>query len=149
MVIAVVSPAPTTGNLMYLTKRLEQAIRSLLDDRLREHGLTSLQYTALAELALRDGVSGARLARDSFVTPQSMAEMLRLMQDRGYIRRVRNERNRREYLVRITPAGRKLVDRLEPEVRELEARMVEGLTSPQAELFRRALQSAGAALRAT
>lgn len=136
-----------TGNLLYLTKRLEQAIRSFLDEELRPLDVTTLHYTALAELALRDGISGARLARESFVTPQSMAEMLRLLQDRGYISRTVNPESRREYLVFITEEGRALVDRLEPMVRDLESRMVAGLSASSVETFRGLLRSAGTSLR--
>lgn len=138
---------PVTTSLMYAAKRLEQVIRARLDEMLKDSEVTTLQYTALTALADKDGISGARLARESFVTPQSMAEMLKLLQDRGYIRRETNPESRREYLVYITDAGRAFVANLEREAAALEARMVIDLTPREVAAFRNALALSWAALR--
>lgn len=118
---------PSATPLLYAVKRLELAIRTRLDEMLADSGVTTLQYTALTVLAVRDGVSAAQLARDSFVTPQSMGEMLRLLEERGLVRREPNPLSRRELLVHITDEGRALLTEHAEAAAAIEARMTAGL----------------------
>ena len=62
--------------LLYLVKQVELAVRARLDELLRPDGLTALQYTALTVLERHPDMSVAQLARNSFVTAQSMADMV-------------------------------------------------------------------------
>jgi DNA-binding MarR family transcriptional regulator len=125
--------------LIYLVKQVELAIRSRLDDILRPAGLTALQYTALTVLERHPDVSAAQLARNSFVTSQSMADMISALEERSLIERHRDRTDRRRLVVALTPQGRKLLDSYRDEVVELEAQMMTGLTRAQATSLRRSL----------
>ncbi|MGW7271999.1 MarR family winged helix-turn-helix transcriptional regulator [Streptomyces sp. NPDC054864] len=129
-------------SLLYLVKRTELAVRARLEEMLRPAGITALQYTALTVLERHDGISAAQLARDSFVTAQSMADMVRALESRGLIRREPNPANRRERLILLTGAGRRLLaDYTEP-ARRLEERMVAEMSAKEADAFRKALNEA-------
>jgi DNA-binding MarR family transcriptional regulator len=133
-------------SLLYMVKQVELVVRSHLDELVRPSGITALQYTALTVLQRHDGLSAAQLARDSFVTAQSIADLVRSLEGRGLVRRERNPRNRRELLILLTDAGRELLARHEESVRELEERMVRELTAHQTAQFRQALTKAWHAL---
>ncbi|MFE9443689.1 MarR family winged helix-turn-helix transcriptional regulator [Streptomyces sp. NPDC006602] len=133
-------------SLLYMVKQLELVVRSHLDDLVKSSGITALQYTALTVLERHDGLSAAQLARDSFVTAQSIADLVRSLENRGLVRRERNPRNRRELLILLTDAGRELLAQHEGPVRELEERMVRDLTAHQSEQFRQSLSKAWHAL---
>ncbi|WP_329342415.1 MarR family transcriptional regulator [Streptomyces sp. NBC_00663] len=133
-------------SLLYMVKQVELVVRSHLDELVRPSGITALQYTALTVLERHDGLSAAQLARDSFVTAQSIADLVRSLENRELVRRERNPRNRRELLILLTDAGRALLARHEEPVRELEERMVRELTAHQTEQFRQALSRAWHAL---
>ncbi|MBB2944326.1 MarR family winged helix-turn-helix transcriptional regulator [Actinoplanes sp. CA-015351] len=133
-------------SLLYLVKQLELAVRARLDELVRSAGITALQYTALTVLERHDGLSAAQLARDSFVTAQSMADMVRALESRGLIRRERNAGNRRELLIRLTPEGRALLAAVAEPVHELENRMISKLTPDEAADFRQSLVTAWLAL---
>ncbi|MEU0409658.1 MarR family transcriptional regulator [Streptomyces griseorubiginosus] len=139
-----VTKAPPS--LLYMVKQVELVVRSHLDDLVRPSGITALQYTALTVLQRHDGLSAAQLARDSFVTAQSIADLVRSLETRGMVRRERNPNNRRELLILLTEEGRALLARHEGPVRELEERMVRDLTAHQTEQFRQALTTAWHAL---
>lgn len=126
-------------SLLYLVKRTELAVRARLEELVRPAGITALQYTALTVLEQHDGISAAQLARDSFVTAQSMADMVRALESRGLIRREPNPDNRRERLILLAEAGRRLLDEYAEPARELEERMVDGLSAEEVEAFRQAL----------
>ncbi|BCJ40734.1 MarR family transcriptional regulator [Actinoplanes ianthinogenes] len=129
-------------SLLYLVKQLELAVRARLDELVRGHGITALQYTALTVLERHDGLSAAQLARDSFVTAQSMADMVRALETRSLIRRERNPANRRELLLHLTDEGRALLTAVADPVRELESRMTTKLTEAQSAEFRQTLITA-------
>ena len=136
----------THTSLLYAVKRVEQVVRSRLDDLLKPTGITALQYTALTVLERHDGLPAAQLARNSFVTAQSMADMVRTLEDRGLIIREPNPRSRRELLIRLTHAGRQLLDDHAERVAALEERMIGSFSPRQLDQFRSALASAYQAL---
>jgi DNA-binding MarR family transcriptional regulator len=132
--------------LMYLVKQVELATRSHLDDLLRPDGLTALQYTALAALERHPDMSSAQLARNSFVTAQSMADMITTLEGRGLIERHRDQADRRRLALALTPAGQELLGRYRDQVTALESRMLDGLTKPQVAALRRSLRTCHANL---
>jgi DNA-binding MarR family transcriptional regulator len=133
-------------SLLYAIKRVELVVRAHLDDLLRPFGITALQYTALTVLERHDGLPAAQLARDSFVTAQSMADMVRGLERRGLIVRERNTRNRRELLIHLTDTGRKLLADVADDVAALEQRMISDLSPQEVDRFRYALNRAWHAL---
>ncbi|MFD8007518.1 MarR family winged helix-turn-helix transcriptional regulator [Streptomyces mirabilis] len=144
MVGTQVTKAPPS--LLYMVKQVELVVRSHLDELVKPAGITALQYTSLTVLERHDGLSAAQLARDSFVTAQSMADLVRSLENRGLIRRERNPHNRRELLILLTDEGRELLARYADAVRELEERMVRELSAHQTDQFRQALSKAWHAL---
>ncbi|ROQ36245.1 DNA-binding MarR family transcriptional regulator [Streptomyces sp. PanSC19] len=126
-------------SLLYLLKRAELAVRARLEELVRPAGITALQYTALTVLERHDGISAAQLARDSFVTAQSMADMVRALEGRGLIRREPNPANRRERLILLADPGRRLLAEYAGPARALEERMVADLSAEEIEVLRTAL----------
>ena len=88
----------------------------------------------------------AHLARASFVTPQSMADMLRALEHRVFIRRAMNPANRREVLVHLTPEGRSLLAAHAVRAEAIESRLTAGLDHQARADFRAALTVAWANL---
>src|SRR5579862_2091987 len=131
-------PAPL---LLYLVKRVELAIRARLDEIVRPTGLTAIQYTALTVLERHDDMSSAQLARHSFVTAQSMADMITTLQGRRLIERHRDRADRRRLVVSLTAEGRVLLDRYRDEVAALEQDMIAGLSGPETAGLRAALNA--------
>ncbi|MGY1821647.1 MarR family winged helix-turn-helix transcriptional regulator [Geodermatophilus sp. SYSU D00079] len=137
---------PGRPSTLYLVKQLEQAVRARLDEVLRPAGITPLQYTALTVLERHTDLSTAELARNSFVTDQSAADMVAALEERGLLSRVPDPRDRRRRVLRLTGPGRDLLDRYRDEVGRLESRMVAPLSSGQAEDLRRYVLLCRAAL---
>ena len=135
-----------TPTLLYVMKQVELAVRSHLDDILRPAGLTALQYTALTVLERHPNLTSAQLARNSFVTSQSMADMVTALQEQGLVDRHRDPADRRRLVLTVTARGRRLLDKYRGRVAALEAEMLAGLTARQAAELRRSLLSCRAAL---
>jgi DNA-binding MarR family transcriptional regulator len=133
-------------SLLYMVKQLELGVRARLDDILKDAGITALQYTALTVLDHHDGLSPAQLARDSFVTPQSTADLVANLERRNLVRRDRNPDNRRELVVTLTASGRRLLVRYAEVVAALEEDMTSGLDPDDVETFRSYLDACRVAL---
>ena len=127
--------------LIYMVKQVELAVRARLDEIVRPAGLTSAQYTALSVLERHNDMSSAQLARSSFVTAQSMADMITALEGRQLIERHRDRSDRRRLVVALTGAGHALLDRCRPDVAALEATMLSGLSGAQTKALQAALAS--------
>jgi len=135
--------------MLYLVKQLELSVRSRLDEVLRPVSITPLQYTALTVLERRSDLSTAELARNAFVTDQSAADMVGVLEDRGLILRHPDEADRRRRVIRLTPEGQELLDSVRADVAAVEEQMLSPLADDEAEdlrqyvvACRRALSSA-------
>jgi DNA-binding MarR family transcriptional regulator len=135
------APVGSEPMLLYLVKQVELAVRSHLDNLLRPAGLTALQYTALTVLERHPDMSAAQLARNSFVTAQSMADMITALEGRGLIERHRDQADRRRLVVALTAAGRDLLDDHRDQVAALEKRMLAGLGSEEISGLRQSLHA--------
>jgi DNA-binding MarR family transcriptional regulator len=115
---------------------VELAVRAHLDDLLRPVGVTALQYTALTVLERRDDLTAAALARNSFVTTQSMADLVGALHRRGLVERFRDPDDGRRVLIHLTEAGRALVADQRTAVEALEKRMLDGLGAAEVDVVR-------------
>jgi DNA-binding MarR family transcriptional regulator len=132
--------------LLYVIKQVELAVRARLDEILRPAGISVLQYTALTVLERHPDLSSAQLARNSFVTAQSMADMVVALEDRGLIVRHRDPEDRRRLVLALTPDGQKLLNRYRRKVVALEDKMLAALSPRQATDLRRSLSACRAVL---
>jgi DNA-binding MarR family transcriptional regulator len=133
-------------SLLYAIKQVELAIRSHLDTLLRPYGITAVQYTALTVLQHSSGLSAADLARRSFVTAQSMGEMVDTLQRLDLVSRRVDPHHRRRMLMSLTEQGRQLLAECGDAVAELETTMVARLNWRQRQALRVYLDSCRAAL---
>jgi DNA-binding MarR family transcriptional regulator len=125
--------------LLYMLKQVELAVRARIDEIVRPVGLTAAQYTALTVLERHTDMSSAQLARNSFVTAQSMADMITALEGRKLIERHRDKSDRRRLVVALTDEGRTLLDRCRDDVDALEATMLNGLSAAQTKALRATL----------
>ncbi len=132
--------------MLYLVKQLELAVRARLDEALRPVSVTPLQYTALTVLERRSDLSTAELARNAFVTDQSAADMVGVLEGRGLILRHPDPGDRRRRVLRLTAEGRELLDRVSADVAAVEERMLSPLGADEADDLRRYVTACRGAL---
>jgi DNA-binding MarR family transcriptional regulator len=121
--------------LSYVIARLDRAIRRGIEERLAPHGLSVPQYTTMSVLRNRPGLSNAQLARRSFVTPQSMNEVIASLEQAGLVKRTTDREHRRILRARLTPRGRRLYERIDGEIAELEEQMLAELSERERKQF--------------
>lgn len=131
----------------YLLKQAETIVRIRLDAALREHRLTSSQFTVLSLLDRPDPLSSAQVARRSFVTPQATNEMIASLEQKGLIQRCEDAETRRILRLSLTPAGARLVARCVEEIDRIEQDMLRDLTPHKIEMLKKTLSTIVATAR--
>jgi DNA-binding MarR family transcriptional regulator len=133
--------------LLYVIKQLELAVRAHLDELVRPAALTVNQYTALTVLERHPDMTSAQLARHSFVTSQSMADMIAPLLSRELIDRKPDPADRRRLVLTLTAKGRRLLRIYQPRVAALEQDMVRSLNANQVDDLTHLLLACRKALR--
>ena len=115
----------------YLLKEASSALRLAMEEALRPLGMTITHYSCLELLGQRPGLSSSELARGAFVTRQSMNVLLRTLEEEGHVTRPAEAPVGKVLPTRLTPRGRRLLARATVAVREVEVRMLDGLTEEE------------------
>ncbi len=137
-----------TARISYVVARLERAVRAAINTRVRPYGLTTLQYTTLSVLGRRGGLSNAQLARRSYMTPQSMNEVIEALASKGLIERKQHPNHRRVLPARLTATGIKVLEACEEAVAEMEEEMLRELSRDERDALYHGLVSSVRALHA-
>ena len=123
---------PSTGDRPgYLLKRAQQALNQACTDRLRPLGLSMSQYAVLRALDDHPGASSAELARITFVTRQSLRDVLGGLQSAGLVTVAEQATTGRARPVTLTPQGRDRLDAAEALITQVEAQMLDTLSADQ------------------
>ncbi|WP_167145808.1 MarR family transcriptional regulator [Actinomyces sp. ZJ308] len=132
--------------LGYQLKHVQAALRTRMDEALRPLGLSAPQYLCLELLSRAPGASTSDLAREAFVTRQTMSTLLRSLMDRGLAQRVEQAPSGRALPLRLTPEGRSLLKEASKVTLEIERIMVAPLSEAQLRMVQEALSACVAAL---
>lgn len=148
MVEAKTPDASMPTGVSYLIGRLDRLLRRRLGEVLSPQGLTVQQYTALAVLGARGQLSNAQLAERSFVTPQTANEMVKVMEGRGWIERSADPSHGRIIHLRLTRAGRAILNKGHSAAAELEQVMLERLNQSERDRLLESLRTCAQTLGA-
>jgi DNA-binding MarR family transcriptional regulator len=135
----VTSPARVAPRIAYVVGRLDRALRREIGALVAPHGLTVPQYTTLSVLRDKSGLSNAQLARRSYVTPQSMNEVIAVLERDGFVERSPSANHGRVLETTVTAEGLEVLARCDAAVNEMELRMLADLGQPEREQLLKAL----------
>jgi len=139
---------PGAARVSYVLARLERAVRAAINERVKPYGLTTLQYTTLSVLGRRGGLSNAQLARRSYMTPQSMSEVIDALERKGLIERNQHPNHRRVLPAKLTATGAKVLEACDEAVDAMEEEMLRELSPGERDALYHGLVCAVRALHA-
>jgi DNA-binding MarR family transcriptional regulator len=111
--------------LAALLAQASQLISGEFHQVVRANGFSVSEWRVLASLAGSEPLSIGRLASISTIKQPTVTRLLDRMQDKGLVKRLENDGDRRITLVTITPAGTRRVSRLIELARAHEQRVLE------------------------
>jgi DNA-binding MarR family transcriptional regulator len=124
-------------SLGYLLKEASSVLRAAMEEVLRPLGMSVTHYSCLELLAQRPGLSNSELARGAFVTRQSMNVLLQNLEREGHVTRPAEAPVGKVLPARLTPRGRRSLEKASAAVRSVEVRMLAGMTGTErSEAFR-------------
>ncbi|WP_290061371.1 MarR family winged helix-turn-helix transcriptional regulator [Amycolatopsis solani] len=134
-------------SLGYLLKEASSALRAAMEEVLRPLGMSVTHYSCLELLAQRPGLSNSELARGAFVTRQTMNVLLQTLEREGDVTRPAEAPVGKVLPTRLTPRGRRKLEKATAAVRSVEVRMLGGLSEAERASAFRVLRSMVRSLR--
>lgn len=140
---AVRVPAPGEGKrgeqgyLGYLLRQAHAAVRLTMERTLADLGVTSPQFAVLTMLNAYPGLSGADVARLTFLTPQTVGVIIRNLERDGAIVMTPHPIHGRIQQWTLTPRGAALLKACRERVIALEKRLAGGLDAKTEASIRR------------
>jgi DNA-binding MarR family transcriptional regulator len=120
-----------TADPGFLLSRVGAAVRAGFKDVLAGWGIRPLQYVILLVLDAQDGLSQQELCTAAGVDSGNMVELVDGLEALRYAQRTRDPRDRRRYVVTITPEGRSALAELRQAVGAYNQRFLSPLTGPE------------------
>ena len=108
-------PANSRREVLFLLSDVARTMRTYIDQRAREHGMTRAQWGVLARLERREGMTQAEMAEALEIQPISLVRLIDRLCLHGLVERRPHPRDRRANRLYLTDAGRKLLSEAFPD----------------------------------
>lgn len=119
----------------HLIRRAQQIAVSIFIDEAGDIDITPMQYSVLAVLRATPGVDQITLAHRAALDRSTIGGLAERLEDKGWIRRVTSEEDRRQKLLWVTDEGLAILDRMAPIVQRTQERILAPLTPREADRF--------------
>ena len=119
----------------FLLARLGLAFKTKALARIEQEGFEANHYSVLAMLAEGARETQATIADALDLDPSRLVALLDSLEDRGFVARQRDPRDRRRHVVSITPLGTKRLQKLRSIAKQLEDEFLTPLTPDERASF--------------
>lgn len=125
---------------LYLIKRAEIEVTRRMGKALEEDDITPIQFTVLYFVDYDKGdLSSAQLSRRFTMTPQSMNELVSVLERKKLLKKTVDPSHRRILRLSLTIKGKKLLDDCNHLMDKVEEELLEGLTTEEKDLLKKIL----------
>lgn len=108
------SPSEARREILFQLADVARTMRTYVDHRAREHGMTRAQWGALARLERQEGMTQAELAEALDIQPISLLRLIDRLCEQGLVERRPHPRDRRANRLYLTDKGRATLTRMAP-----------------------------------
>ena len=112
------SSHPVSDEVLIAIRRVIRAIDLHSRQLNQVYGLTGPQALVLKEISNRRGISAGELARRVSLSQATITDIVKRLEQRGYVARIRDLTDRRKVLLEISRTGSKLVRAAPPLLQE-------------------------------
>ena len=104
-------PTGSASTVSYSVGKLDKLISQQLSELLSELDVSLPQFTMLSNLHLHGEMANAKLASRSFISPQASNQIIKTMEEKGWISKRHDPNHGRILLIGLTPAGQAVYER--------------------------------------
>ena len=125
-------PVNLRREALILLSDVARAMRTYIDQRAREHGMTRAQWGVLARLERREGMTQAEMAEALEIQPISLVRLIDRLCLHGLVERRPHPRDRRANRLYLTQKGRATLAQLVPLGRTVAGEVLAHFDEPEA-----------------
>jgi homoprotocatechuate degradation regulator HpaR len=118
-------PRNTRRSLPIALLRAREAVMAHFRPMLAAHDLTEQQWRVIRILAERGVSDASEVAERAFILAPSLTRIIRSLEERGIIAKLKDESDGRRVLLDVTAVGRRIIDEVSPESRAIYSRIEE------------------------
>lgn len=96
----------------FLIRKAAAGVFESFAARLAPHGLHPMHFGMLTIIAAEAPISQQALSERTGIDPSSMVARMDALEERGLVARVRSSTDRRTYEIRLTPRGKRLLEKV-------------------------------------
>jgi len=119
------------GSALHLLHRAGQRADELFSATMGDNELTPRQFAVLKAVARMENPSQTALVHDTGIDRSTIADIVRRLIKKGLLQRRRTSHDARMYAVKLTAAGRELLEAAEPAARTTEEKLLSVLPAQQ------------------
>ena len=120
-------PANLRREVLFQLSDVARTMRTYIDQRAREHGMTRAQWGVLVRLERQEGMTQAEMAESLEIQPISLVRLIDRLCLHGLVERRPHPRDRRANRLYLTEKGRTTFARLVPLGKEIAAEVLAAL----------------------
>ena len=124
-------PVNLRREALFLVFDVARAMRTYIDQRAREHGMTRAQWRVLARLERHEGMTQAEMAEALEIQPISLVRLIDRLCLHGLVERRPHPRDRRANRLYLTEKGRATLVQLVPVGRTVAGEVLAHFDEPQ------------------
>ncbi|CAN5711856.1 MarR family transcriptional regulator [soil metagenome] len=127
-----------TPRIIYLLKRAEIEVTARMGKALEVYGITPIQFTLLYFIDIANGdLSSAQLSRRFSMTPQSMNELVQILQRKKLLKKSVDPAHRRILRISLTAKGNQVLGDCNTALDTMEAELIKALTVTETNTLRK------------
>lgn len=123
------------ASAIHLLHRAGQCAGDIFSSEVSADGLTPRQFAVLVTVSQHEGLSQTDLVERTGIDRSTLADIIRRMLKKGLIARRRTREDARAYAVRLTDAGRSVLDAVQPAALSADERILAVLPSEKRDEF--------------
>ncbi len=120
--------------------KVRNCIKNQMEIALIPHNLTTTQFVVLVKLCEKDRMTQKDLAYETNYKQSALTLILDKLEAKGLIIRESKEKDRRAYLIAITPKGRELEEKVVLVAKEQEVKILENISEEEEKIFLNVLE---------
>lgn len=111
----------------FLIRRLNQIHYAMFSEEFKSQGLTPVQYGLMTAVHVMPGLDQTSLGQEVGLDRTTTADVIRRLEERGFLERSPNPQDKRTRHVHLTPAGREQVVSMHGAMKRAQERLLEPL----------------------
>jgi DNA-binding MarR family transcriptional regulator len=129
-----------TPRTLYLIKRAEIEVTSRMSKTLDPYDITPIQFTVLYFVDYDKGdLSSAQLSRRFSMTPQSMNELVKVLETKKLLKKTVDPAHKRILRLSLTPKGKKMLQDCNSALDIMESFLLQALTATETDNLRKTI----------